>query len=109
MGPRWCGRCRRGMGRPPKPVVVECFPPLRGLCPTPPCNMEPVLLEVAEVEALRLTELEKLPLEDVGRRMGISRNTAWRLVESAREKLARALVEGRGIVIVSQEVHENRR
>lgn len=87
------------MGRPPKPVVVGCLPPLRRLHPSPRCGGEPLLLEVAEVEALRLTELEKLPLEEVGRRMGVSRNTAWRLVEGAREKLARALVEGRGIVI----------
>lgn len=100
MGPRWCRRCRRGgMGRPPKPVVVGCLPSLRSLRPFPPRSGEPVFLEVAEVEALRLTELEKLPLEEVGKRMGVSRNTAWRLVEAAREKLARALVEGRGIVI----------
>lgn len=35
--------------------------------------------------------------------MGVSRNTAWRLVEGAREKLARALLEGRGIVIVANQ------
>lgn len=91
------------MGRPPKPVVVGCLPPLRRLHPFPRCGGDPISLEVAEVEALRLTELEKLPLEEVGKRMGVSRNTAWRLVEGAREKLARALVEGRGIVILSDQ------
>jgi len=104
MGPRWWRRCRRGeMGRPPKPVAVGCLPPCRRLDPFPCRRAEPLILEVAEVEALRLVELEKLSLEEAGRRMGVSRNTVWRLVEGAREKVAKALVEGRGIRI-SEEV-----
>jgi predicted DNA-binding protein (UPF0251 family) len=31
--------------------------------------------------------------------MGVSRNTVWRLAESAREKLVKAIFEGRAIVI----------
>jgi len=66
--------------------------------PAPLPQGEPLVLEVAEVEALRLVELEKLSLEEAGRRMGVSRNTVWRLVEGARKNL-RALVEGRGMRI----------
>ncbi|MEM2535844.1 MAG: hypothetical protein QW435_02425 [Candidatus Hadarchaeales archaeon] len=51
----------KGVGRPPKPVVVGCLPHLRRLHPFPLCGGDPISLEVAEVEALRLTELEKLP------------------------------------------------
>ncbi|MEM2972367.1 MAG: DUF134 domain-containing protein [Candidatus Bathyarchaeia archaeon] len=31
--------------------------------------------------------------------MGVSRNTVWRLVENAREKLIKAIFEGREIII----------
>jgi predicted DNA-binding protein (UPF0251 family) len=31
--------------------------------------------------------------------MGVSRNTVWRFIESAREKIAKAIIEGREIII----------
>jgi len=32
--------------------------------------------------------------------MSVSRNTVWRLVESGREKLVKAILEGREVVIL---------
>ncbi|MGC8850289.1 MAG: DUF134 domain-containing protein [Candidatus Bathyarchaeia archaeon] len=32
-------------------------------------------------------------------RMGVSRNTVWRIVEAAREKLVKAIIEGREVII----------
>jgi len=49
--------------------------------------------KTTEVEALRLIDLE------AGKKMRVSRNTVWRLVEAAREKLARAIIEGREATI----------
>jgi predicted DNA-binding protein (UPF0251 family) len=83
----------------PKSVVTAADPPLEKLEPTPKGSMEPVQLELAEVESLRLIDFEKLSFEEAGVRMRVSRNTVWRLVESAREKLIRAILEGRQIVI----------
>jgi predicted DNA-binding protein (UPF0251 family) len=52
-----------------------------------------------ELEALKLIDLDNLSFEEAGLRMNTSRNTVWRIVRSAREKLVRALIEGREIII----------
>jgi len=89
----------REVGRPPKPILLASIPFIEKLEPSPKRSIEPVYLEPAEVEALRLIDLEKLSFVEAGTSMRISRNTIWRLVESAREKLIRAIVEGREVVI----------
>jgi len=88
------------VGRPPKPIPVSAAIAVERLTPSPGMNDEPIYLDIAEVEALRLVELEKMTLEEAGRRMGVSRNTVWRLVEGGREKLVRAIIEGRPIEIL---------
>jgi len=52
-----------------------------------------------ELEALKLIDLENLSFEEAGMRMNTSRNTIWRIVKSAREKIVKALIEGREIII----------
>jgi len=101
---RWGRRRRRGtVGRPPKPVIIRSIPPIERLEPTPKSSDEPVYLETAELEALRLVELEKLSFDEAGRRMNVSRNTVWRLAESAKQKIVEAIIEGRTIVIQKAE------
>jgi len=92
-------RRRRGRrGRPPKPVRIGVTPPAGGFYPlNPPTDQEPVYLEPAEIEVLRLVDQEGLSQEEAGERMGISRGTVWRLLQSARKKVAKALTEGRPI------------
>ncbi|MEM2123697.1 MAG: DUF134 domain-containing protein [Candidatus Bathyarchaeia archaeon] len=92
---RRCGR----IGRMPKPIAVASQPMAEKFKPKPGGEGDPVYLDIAEVEALRLIELEKLSFEEAGLRMGVSRNTVWRIVEAAREKLAKAIIEGREIII----------
>ncbi|MEM0053864.1 MAG: DUF134 domain-containing protein [Nitrososphaeria archaeon] len=104
MGPCWCKRRRKGIaGRIPKPIITSSIPIIESFKPFPAKNIEPVYLDLAEVEALKLIELEKLSCQEAGARMNVSRNTVWRLVEEAREKLTRAIVEGREIVILKEE------
>ncbi|MEM3700021.1 MAG: DUF134 domain-containing protein [Candidatus Bathyarchaeia archaeon] len=99
-GWQWRKRRRHGrVGRPPKPIAVTTNPTTEKLEPTPKKSLEPIYLEQAEIEALRLIDLEKLSFEEAGERMMVSRNTVWRLVENAREKLIRAIFEGREIII----------
>jgi hypothetical protein len=62
-----------------------------------------ILIEPAEVEALRLVDLEGLSQDEAGQKMGISRGTVWRLVQTARRKVAAALTEGRTLVISTQD------
>ena len=65
----------------------------------PPFMLEEVCLSVEEVEALRLKDVEKLEEGEGAERMKISRSTFHRLVESARSKVAEALVNGKAIRI----------
>jgi len=75
-------------------------PPITGLTPNPSRNLTPIFIDRAELEALRLVDLEGLSQEEAGTKMGISRGTVWRLLQSARKKTAQALTEGRPLQIV---------
>jgi predicted DNA-binding protein (UPF0251 family) len=92
---RRCGK----IGRLPKPVMVASQPITERFKPIPNEGKEPIYLDLAEIEALRLIELEKLSFEEAGLKMGVSRNIVWRLVENSREKIAKAIIEGREIII----------
>jgi len=96
---RWSVRTRKGKrGRPPKPVIIDFIPPIQRFNPFPPTRLPPVMLEAAEIEALRLVDLEGFSLIEAGRKMKVSRNTVWRLVVNARRKIIIAILEGRPIV-----------
>ncbi|MEM2210522.1 MAG: DUF134 domain-containing protein [Nitrososphaerales archaeon] len=96
----WCKRYKHGrVGRLPNPVRVYFIPMIEKFEPIPKNDKEAIYLDAAEIEALRLIDLEKLSFEEAGMKMGISRNTVWRLVEDAREKLVRAIIEGREVII----------
>jgi hypothetical protein len=92
-------RCRRG--RIPKPITIDQLPTSTEWKPSAHTNVEPVQIDPAEVEALRLVDLEGLSQEEAGERMGVSRGTVWRLVQSARKKTAQALSEGIPLRIAS--------
>lgn len=56
-------------------------------------------MNVEELEALRLCDLEGLEQEDAANRMDISRGTLQRILYAARQKSAKALCEGIGVLI----------
>jgi predicted DNA-binding protein (UPF0251 family) len=58
-----------------------------------------VEMTLDELESLRLADLEGLYQEDAAARMGVSRPTLGRILESARRKVAEALVLGRALRI----------
>jgi predicted DNA-binding protein (UPF0251 family) len=93
-------RCRRGRrGRFPKPVFIPNPSKVEKFIPEPKTTANPILIEPAEVEALRLVDLEGLSQEQAGTKMGVSRGTIWRLLQSARRKVAQALTEGRPLTV----------
>ena len=95
-------RRRRGpKGRKPKPVRLEMKPQINRSIPFPLINPTPIYLEPAELEALRLVDLEGLSQDEAGTRMGVSRGTVWRLLQSARKKVIQSLTEGRPLLIRS--------
>ena len=98
------GRRRRGRyGRMPLPVKIGHIAKITGFRPEPEEHGTPIPLEHAELEVLRLLDLEGLSQEEAGNRMGVSRGTIWRLKKRARTKVTRALIEGRRLVITGFE------
>ncbi|MFX0091665.1 MAG: DUF134 domain-containing protein [Candidatus Hodarchaeota archaeon] len=102
MGYHW-GRKRGGKGRRrgrgPKKVFIGTNFPISQMVPVPPPAqpLDPVILNPAELEALRLVDLEGKSQEEAGVCMGISRTSVWRYLQEGRKKIALALTEGRSI------------
>ena len=93
-------RCRRGKrGRFPKPVIIPNPSKVERFIPEPRITASSITIEPAEVEALRLVDLEGLSQEQAGTKMGVSRGTIWRLLQSARRKVAQALTEGKPLTV----------
>lgn len=65
---------------------------------------EEVVLGVDELEAIRLADLFGLYHEEAAQQMGVSRATFGRILESARRKVAEALVLGKGIRVEGGDV-----
>jgi predicted DNA-binding protein (UPF0251 family) len=89
------------MPRPPCPRRVAAPPRCSYFKPAgiPLSRLEEVALNVDELEALRLADLEGLYQEKAAARMGVSRPTFARIVEISRRKVAEALVHGRALRI----------
>jgi len=89
------------MPRPRKPRLCGCASDCRGFRPTgvPMPMVERIMLDHAELEALRLCDLEGLTQEQAGERMGVSRGTVQRTVKAARAKVAEALVLGKALLL----------
>lgn len=60
---------------------------------------EPVILTEDEYETIRLVDKEKLSQEDCRTQLGVGRTTAQKIYETARRKIADALVLGRSLRI----------
>ena len=88
------------MARPKKtrriasPPVVGSFVPVGEI----PEKQEVVFLLFEEYEALRLHDYEKCDQTVAASRMQVSRPTFTRIYQSAREKIAKAFIEGLKIV-----------
>jgi predicted DNA-binding protein (UPF0251 family) len=61
--------------------------------------LEEVVLGLDETEALRLADLNGSSQQEVSEQMGVSRATVGRILESARKKVAEALVKGKALRI----------
>ena len=89
------------MSRPKKqrktnfnPSVIYFKP--RGV---PLSNLEEVILERDELEALKLHDVDNLEQIDASLKMGISQPTFGRILDKAYKKIARAIINGLAIRI----------
>ena len=89
------------MGRQPLWRRVDLIPAISYFKPqgVPLARLQEVRLSVEEAEAIRLRDLEGLEQEECAQRMKISRTTFARVLGSARQKLADALLNGKAIRI----------
>jgi uncharacterized protein len=89
------------MPRPPKCRRVDFIPDVTFFKPAgiPLRALEEVCLSVEEVEAIRLKDMEGLEQEEGAEKMNVSRPTFQRVLFSARQKIADALLNGKAIRI----------
>ncbi len=89
------------MARPQYCRKIGCEPDANYFKPKgiPASLLEEVALTLDEFEAVRLADLEGLYQEEAAARMRISRQTFGRIIESARGKIADALVNGKALKI----------
>jgi len=69
-------------------------------------HLETVLLEMSELEAMRLCDLENHDQETAGARMSVSRGTVQRLLKSGRAKILRSLLQSHVLLIKEGAHHE---
>ncbi len=94
------------MPRPRKPKFVNFEPGVTYFKPraVPLSTLEEVELSLEELEALRLSNLEKLKQTEAAKKMKIHQSTFQRTLTRAREKITDALVNGKAIQIRTQPV-----
>lgn len=86
----------------PRPVKKRCvcrLPENLAFYPERQCKMEEVLLSVDEYETVRLIDLEGYTQEECANQMQVARATVQGIYDTARHKIADALVNGKRLVI----------
>lgn len=71
----------------------------------PSFELEEVVLNLDEYEAIRLADHEQLYQEEAAAQMNISRQTFGRIIESAHRKIADVLISGKALKIEGGEVN----
>jgi predicted DNA-binding protein (UPF0251 family) len=100
--PGGCGNVHmHNMPRPCKKRLCRLYGGDRVFKPRsiPLVDLQTIRLQRGELEALRLCDLEDLEQAAAGIRMGVSRGTIFRLLQSGRRKVVSAIVENKALVI----------
>ena len=89
------------MGRQPRWRRVDFLPQVNYFKPAgvPLANLQEVRLSIEEAEAIRLKDIEGLEQDDCAQKMSVSRPTFARILLSARQKMADALLNGKALRI----------
>ncbi|MBN1364998.1 MAG: DUF134 domain-containing protein [Syntrophaceae bacterium] len=74
----------------------------------PTVDLEEVVLNLDEFEAVRLADYEQLYQEEAASKMNISRQTFGRIIKSAHEKIADILINGKALKIECEEIAMNK-
>ena len=87
------------MPRKPRCRWIDGYPDHWEFSPEEASDSEPVVMSLDEFETIRLLDREGLTQEQCAERMGVARTTVTAIYESARRKIAEALVEGKRLLI----------
>ena len=87
------------MARTPRCRRIQGYPDYWSFAPQDGGQAETITMTLDEYECIRLIDREKLTQEQCAQRMDIARTTVTGIYESARGKLAEALVDGKTLRI----------
>ena len=87
------------MPRPQKSRRICCYPDYWSFAPDQDTANDTVTMSLDEFETIRLIDYQGKTQEQCAAEMNVARTTVTAIYDSARKKLAAALVEGRRIVI----------
>ena len=85
------------MPRPKKPRFVSSYPTIAAFVPQGMPISGEVMLSVEELEAIRLSDFERLDQESAANLMQVSRQTYGRILATARHIVGQALVTGKAL------------
>jgi len=87
--------------RPRIPRIIDFEPGTTYFKPAgiPLRILEEVVLSFEEIEALRLKEVEELGQTQAAKKMHVSQPTFFRILSTARKKVAQAIINGKAIKI----------
>jgi len=89
------------MSRKKRCRYVESLPGITLFKPAgiPASALDTIDLDIDEYEAIRLADRENMYQDEAAMRMGISRQTFGRIIESAHHKIAMAITDGKALKI----------
>ncbi len=89
------------MSRQPRWRRVDFLPKITSFKPAgvPLAQLQEIRISIEEAEAIRLKDFEGLEQEESAQKMNVSRSTFARILLSARQKMADALLNGKAIRI----------
>jgi uncharacterized protein len=87
------------MPRPKKPRVVSSYPAIAAFVPQGMPITGELMLSIEELEAIRLSDFERLDQESAANLMQVSRQTYGRILSTARGIVGEALVTGKALKI----------
>ena len=87
------------MPRPKKPRFVSGYPTITAFVPKGMPQTGTVVLSVEGLEALRLSDFERLDQETAAQIMAVSRQTYGRILGQARATVSEALVTGKALKV----------
>ncbi|MCD6550485.1 DUF134 domain-containing protein [bacterium] len=89
------------MVRPKKPRKIICDPNITYFKPraVPLSELEEIELDLDELETIRLCDLKHYDQKKAAQKMKISQSTLARILCSAHQKIAEALIKGKAIKI----------